>query len=169
MIIEIIIVSLLLLSFIGLILFAIFFFKHKKHVDRKKSDMLVERILDGKTIKIPRNLFHTMSLGERFFDWSLRNAGKITFICFIIVFINMTFHPFFPSTTKIPTITPAAVPTPIPVPVNNNVQNNSLSSIFNVLNSASPVGLPWWLFIIIFGTPLWIVWRMFRRSSYEFM
>jgi hypothetical protein len=46
MIIEITIAGFLLLSFIGIILFTRYFFKHKKHVDRKREEPFVERTVN---------------------------------------------------------------------------------------------------------------------------
>ena len=150
MIIETIIVLVLLGSLGGMILFAKHFLKHKKHINKSKSNKKKRKNSD-------------FLIGDFLIKFFLKYSSKIAFICFVLVFINVVFQPFSQHTTQ---ITPQPDPTPVPINStgNFNTFNEMLAPLFNGT-------LPWWVTVLIFAIPVWTVWRFFRRSSlyYDFV
>jgi hypothetical protein len=109
-----------------------------------------------------KRLVDRRSYGESFsfMNWFLRHGFTITFICFLIVFINITFHPF--SNEQSTTIQPQ--PAPAPQPTLNTDGNMTIT---NLITSTFSGGMPWWFTVLIVGIPAWMIWKIFRRSSFD--
>ena len=147
MIIETIIVLVLLGSLTGMIMFARHFLKHKKHVDKRKRKNNV--------------VYSNFSIGDSLIEFFLRHSLKIAFICFLLIFINLVFQPFSQHTQ---TATP--IPTPVPLHTNGPAINGTGNPFNEAFGSIFADGqVPWWFYALIFGIPIWIAWRFFRRAG----
>ena len=159
----------MLLSLIGLILFAIFFFKHKTHVDNKKREArTIRKKIGNREVSIELNnlqlhkLYRSKSILELFFDFLLRTAGKISFICFVIVFINIVFQPFAPHSLTQP------IQKVIPPP-NQNFNITDTGSLNGMMSALTSGNAPWWFVALVFGIPAFIIWRFFRSATYDYL
>lgn len=156
--IEIIVLSVLALSFIVFIISIIFYVK--AYIKKEQAMTEKQKIL-RKAKKIMDNNFRS-SLGLSYYlERSLKYAPFVTFVAITFIFINNFIIPH-DQTNQNNT-----------QPIQNNTQpiqnqNRSLQESFTDIKNAFPIFSSPIFWTIIALIPAWMVWRTFQRSFVDF-
>lgn len=152
--IEIIIMGVvLILSFVGFILFSWKFWIHKR--EKNKAQELLKQIEMGEDKFATVNDDYYESFWDRYdVGWKIRRflPWIIFIVMLFLVIYNDPFH------IKDGLITASNQTT--------SINSNNSYPINEFLVKTFPKGIPTWFWIAVIGFPIWLVWRTFRRFDY---